>query len=63
MYCLQVIARASVQYGGIMHECVQVFSRAESEQKYCVRVQCPAKFHTSPCNKVFLAISYLHFCR
>ena len=44
----------SGQYGEILHECVQVFSRAVGEGKCCTRVQCLAILPTKPGNEVFI---------
>ena len=59
--CNYVIAWVSGQYGEILHECAQVFSRAEGEGKYCTRVQCLAILTANPCNEGFIIHFFDHW--
>ena len=42
VFYIYLIAWVSDQYGKILHECAEVFSRVEGEGKYCTRMQCLA---------------------
>ena len=51
----------SGQYGEILHECAEVFSRAEGEGKYCTRVQCLAILTANPVNERFIIHFFDHW--
>ena len=51
----------SGQYGEILHDCAEVFSRAEGEGKYCTRVQCLAILTTNPVNERFIIHFFDHW--
>ena len=51
----------SGQYGEILHECAEVFSRAEGEGKYCTRVQCLAILTTNPVHERFIIHFFDHW--
>ena len=57
-----IIVCVSVQYGEILHECAEVFSRAVGKGKYYTRVQCLAILDTNLGNERFLMHLFVHCC-
>ena len=58
---IYLIDWVSGQYGETLHECAEVFSRAEGEGKYCTRVQCLAILTTNPVNERFIIHFFDHW--
>ena len=59
---MYLIDWVSGQYGETLHECAEVFSRAEGEGKYCTRVQCLAILTTNPVNERFIIHFFDQWC-